>query len=101
VLSTVVGIVTLIVSYAALPVAGVLLWRRFRSAATALVAFGFAAVFLQQLITVVLQLYALSGGDPFSLLPRPDLIAVFTFYGNLVGLWAVAGGLIWHTIQRR
>jgi hypothetical protein len=87
------------VPYALFTIAGALLWRRTRSAATALVALGFALVLLDQVISVVkyLEVTALLRGDSTDTLFIVQHHAVEQYIA-LVGLLVAAAGLVWHSV---
>jgi len=84
-------------AYAVLTTAGVLLWKRARSFATAMLAIGFAIVLLDQIILLasylrmVATLHSHSGDTLFVIYHRANSLHVV-----LVGLWIAAVGLVWH-----
>jgi len=93
----------LIVPCAVLTAAGVLLWRRWRSAATAMIALGFAAIFL----SVASGLFAtykthavlseLTSAPP----AQQDTFFIVAHYHRfpllgVLGMWAAAAGTLWH-----
>ncbi len=98
----------LLVPCAILTAAGVLLWRRWRSAATAMVALGFAATFL----SVASGLFAtyethavvseLTSGRP----AQQDTFFIVAHYHRILligalGMWAAAAGTLWHVRRHR
>lgn len=93
----------LVVPCAVLTAAGVLLWRRWRSAATAMIALGFAATFL----SVASGLFATYKthavvSELTSAPPAPqDTFFIVAHYHRfpllgILGMWAVAAGTLWH-----
>src|SRR5690349_464116 len=93
----------LVVPCAVLTAAGVLLWRRWRSAATAMIALGFAATFL----SVASGLFAtykthavvseLTSAPP----AQQDTFFIVAHYHRfpllgILGMWAAAAGTLWH-----
>jgi hypothetical protein len=87
---------------AALAIGGVLLWMHLRSAASLLVAMGFAATFLGQFVDLV-SAYELSS----VMRTHPDVtyfvayhrsFGLLMHYVGLLGLWVAAAGLIWHAL---
>lgn len=94
-------------SYLALPVAalavgGVLLWRRLRSVATLLVALGFAAALLGQVVDLIasFELSSMMRAHPDStfFIVYHHGFPLLAHYAGLVGLWAAAAGLTWHAV---
>ena len=98
----------LVVPCAVLTAAGVLLWRRWRSAATAMIALGFAATFL----SVASGLFAtykthavlseLTSPPP----AQPDTFFIVAHYHRfallgVLGAWAAAVGTLWHVRLHR
>src|SRR5215472_3173350 len=88
-----------VVAYAFLATAGVALWKRHRSVATALVAIGFACALVDQVISVVeyLEVTAILRGHP------TDTFFVIQHhsaeqYTALVCLVVAAAGLLWHSL---
>ena len=101
-----------VVPYAILATAGVLLWKRWHSAATAMVALGLAAA----LVGLVLQLFAaykLSAGlqnlnsavdthrDTLFVVAHYHASSLVTHHAGLFGLSLAAVGLIWHANRDR
>jgi hypothetical protein len=93
----------LIVPCAVLTAAGVLLWRRRRSAATAMIALGFAATFL----SVASGLFATykTHAVLFDMTSAPPVLQdTFFFVAHyrrfpllgVLGMWAAAAGALWH-----
>jgi hypothetical protein len=90
------------IAYAALAVAGAVLWNRTRSLWTALIGVGFALVFPDQISAIVeyFQFNALLHGHPddtFFLIHHH----AFLRYVSIFGLWVAAVGLVWHAMGRR
>lgn len=91
----------LIVPYAVLTTAGVLLWRRAHSVATIMVAGGFAAILLGQLAGLFVSLKV-------DAVMRAHRDATFFLVQHhaiphqvaLAGLWAAALGLLWHASRK-
>jgi hypothetical protein len=89
------------VAYAILAVAGLVLWNRVRSVATALVAIGFAIILIDQII--------LSAGSVCmiaSFRSQSSDNTLFVIYHRahspqvvLAGLWFAAVGLVWHAVR--
>jgi hypothetical protein len=92
----------LVVPYAVLMVAGVLLWRRTHSVATLLVAGGFAAAALGQIAGLFVSLRV----DAIMRAHRDETFYLVQHHAvpqhvALVGLWAAAIGLLWHASRGR
>ena len=89
-----------ILPYVALTVAGVLLWRRYRSTATSAVAMGFAVALLDQLIGVAswiqFLIWSRIHSDSAIIIPHPHLVGAISHAVALVGLLAASAGLLWH-----
>ena len=87
---------------AALAAGGVLLWRRLGSVAALLVALGFAAALLGQVVDLIrsFELSSVMRAHPdstFFVVYRLGL-PLLAHYVGLVGLWAAAAGLTWHAV---
>ena len=84
----------------ALAVGGALLWRRLRSLATLLVALGFTATLLGQVVELLtsIELSSMMRTYPDStfFIAYHHGFPVLAHYVGLVGLWTAAAGLIWH-----
>ena len=95
------------VPYVAFTVAGVLLWKRWQSVATSLVALGFAAALLAQVARMVTYLSfqpppeAHHDGEPFALRLYYFAAPWWQHYVELLGIWVAAVGLLWHASRRR
>lgn len=100
----------LVVPYAILTIAGVLLWRRWRSAATAMIALGFAATFLSLASALFVTyrthavLYDLTTApsphqDTFFLVAHYHAFLVLTL--GLLGSWSAGMGTLWHVRRDR
>ena len=98
----------LVVPCAVLTAAGVLLWRRWRSVATAMIALGFAATFL----SVASGLFAtykthavLSELTPAPRAQQDTFFIVAHHHGfpllGVLGMWAAAVGTLWHVTRHR
>jgi hypothetical protein len=87
----------LVVPYAVLTAAGVLLWRRTRTVATIMVAGGFAAALLGQLaglfVSVKVDAVMRAHRDATFFLVQHHAIP---HQVAMAGLWAAALGLLWH-----
>jgi hypothetical protein len=87
-------------AYLALTAAGLILWWRTRSAASALVAVGFAMVLADQL-ALVIQDYQFNAilrghaGDTFFIIHHHLILR----YVALIGLCLAAVGLVWHAAR--
>jgi DNA-binding transcriptional regulator of glucitol operon len=103
ILDTVILTLLLVVPCAVLTAAGVLLWKRWRSAATAMIALGFAATFVSvgsglfATYTTHAVLSELTSRPP----AQPDTFFVVAHYPRfpllgVLGTWAAAVGMLWH-----
>jgi len=106
VLFTVPFFVVLVVPYALLALAGVLLWRRRRTFATLLMALGFAATFAGQVagfhVSHEVGAAVRSHQDASLVLAHHHYIfPMLTHYANLLELWAAAVGMVWHAVASR
>jgi hypothetical protein len=98
----------LVVPCAVLTAAGVVLWRRWRSAATALIALGFAAAFLG-VASVLFATYKTHAVllDLASAPPgQQDTFFIVAHYHRfpllaILGMWAAAAGMLWHVRRHR
>jgi hypothetical protein len=94
----------LLVPCAVLTAAGVLLWRRWRSIATAMVALGFAAtlVSLASGLFVTYRTHAVLVDLTSAPQARQDTFFVVAHYHRflptlgLLGIWVAAAGTLWH-----
>jgi hypothetical protein len=100
----------LVVPYAVLTAAGVLLWRRWRSVATAMIALGFAATFLGlgSGLFAPYKTHAVLSELTSASLSQQDTFYVVAHYHRfpllwlaLSGIWAAAVGTLWHVRQHR
>ena len=88
-------------AYALLALAGLLLWKRARSFATALATIGFAIILLDQILLIasylrtITALRGYSGDTLFLIYHRAN-----SMYVLLAGMWCAAIGLVWHALQR-
>jgi hypothetical protein len=93
---------------AALAVAGMLQWRRWRSAATAMIALGFAATFLGLAsgLFATYRTHAVLAELTSAPHAQQDTLFIVAHYRGflllvLLGMWAAAVGSLWHVRQRR
>jgi hypothetical protein len=99
----------LMVPCAALSAAGVLLWRRWRSVATALIALGFAAAFLglASSLFATYQTHAVLMDLTSVPQAQQDTFYVVAHYRfplatlGVLGMWAAAVGTVWHVRRHR
>ena len=100
----------LVVPFAILTTAGVLLWRRRRSAATGMIALGFAATLLSLASGVFATYKTHAVLSELTSAPRTqqDTFYVVAHYHRfplltlgLLGIWAAAVGTLWHVRQDR
>jgi len=107
---TVIWTFLLLVPYAILATAGVLLWRRRRSAATGMIALGFTATLLS-LASGLFATYKTHAvlsemmsaprihEDTFFIVAHYHRFPLLTL--GLFGIWAAAGGTLWHVRRDR
>ena len=91
------------VPYVALAVAGIVLFRRQRTAATALVAVGFIAVAASHLAAAFINykysyIYNTQGRVAAAEFHFEGWVWLSTYWGQIVGIWTAAAGLLWHTM---
>jgi hypothetical protein len=99
----------LMVPCAVLTAAGALLRRRWRSAATAMIALGFAATFLglASSLFVTYKTHAVLVDLTSARRTQQDTFFVVAHYRfplatlGLLGLWAAAAGTLWHVRRNR
>ena len=100
----------LVVPYAILTTAGVMLWRRGRSTATGMIALGFAATFLSLAWGFFATYKTHAVLAEFSTPPRAyqDTYFIVAHYHRfplltlgLLGIWAAALGTLWHVRRGR
>ena len=102
--NTLVWTLLLLVPCAVLTAAGVLLWRRWRSIATAMIALGFAAtlVSLASGLFVTYRTHAVLVDLTSAPQARQDTFFVVAHYHRflptlgLLGMWVAAAGTLWH-----
>jgi hypothetical protein len=102
--NTLVWTLLLLVPCAVLTAAGVLLWRRWRSIATAMIALGFAAtlVSLASGLFVTYRTHAVLVDLTSAPQARQDTFFVVAHYHRflptlgLLGIWVAAAGTLWH-----
>ena len=94
----------LMVPLAVLTASGVLLWRRWRSAATAMIALGFAAAFLGLASSLFATYRTHAVLAELTSVPQAqqDTFFIVAHYRfplatlGLLGMWAAAAGTLWH-----
>ena len=100
----------LLVPYAILATAGVLLWRRRRSAATGMIALGFAATLLSLASGLFATYKTHAVLSEMTSVPRTheDTFFIVAHYHRfplltlgLLGIWAAAVGTLWHVRRDR
>ena len=99
----------LMVPCAGLTVAGALLWRRWRSAATAMIALGFTATFLglASSLFATYKTHAVLAELTSAPQAQQDTFFVVAHYHfhlatlGLLGMWAAAVGTLWHVTLHR
>jgi len=98
----------LVVPCAVLTAAGVLLWRRWRSAATAMIALGFAATFLSVAsgLFATYKTHAVLSELTSAPAAQQDTFFIVAHYRRLallgvLGMWAAAAGTLWHLRRHR
>lgn len=103
ILHTLILTLLLLVPCAALTVAGVLLWRRWRSAATAMTALGFAATSLSLAsgLFATYRTHAVLSDFTSGPQARQDTFFVVAHHPGfpligVLGMWAAAAGMLWH-----
>jgi hypothetical protein len=89
------------VPYAVLVVAAVVLWRRNRSASTAMIAFGFAILLVDQLYALVQNIQGIAALRNRQFVETAFLFHHHLFRGSapLAGLSFAAIGLIWYALH--
>lgn len=100
----------LVVPFAILTTAGVLLWRRSRSAATGMIALGFAATVLSLASGLFATYRSHAALSEFATATRAhqDTYFIVAHYHRfplltlgLMGIWAAALGTLWHVRRGR
>ena len=100
----------LVVPYAILTTAGVLLWRRWRSAATGMIALGFAAILLSLASGLFATYKTHAVLSELTSAPRAheDTYFIVAHYHRfplltlgLLGIWTAAVGTLWHVRRDR
>ena len=98
----------LVVPCAVLTAAGVLLWRRWRSAATAMIALGFAATFLSVAsgLFATYKTHAVLSELTTAPPAQRDTFFIVAHYHRfpllgVLGMWAAAAGTLWHARRHR
>jgi len=82
----------------------VMLWRRRRSFATLLMAFGFVAMLLGEVASLVMShnVEAAVRANPSLILAHQShIVPLIAHYLLLSGVWAAAVGLVWHASANR
>ena len=109
-MDTLIWTFVLVVPYAILTTAGVLLWRRSRSAATGMIALGFAVTFLSLASGLFAEYKTHAFLAEFSAVSpaHQDTYFIVSHYHRfplltlgLLGIWAAAVGTLWHVRQDR
>jgi len=102
-MSYAVGIVVLAVPYLILALSGLILFERNRTVATALVAIGFAAVPLSQVVAAIASFRPVgSGPDVMSAVgPVRGWIWVASRWAGPAGLWLGSISFLWHVAGAR
>jgi hypothetical protein len=107
---TLIWTLLLVVPFAILTTAGVLLWRRWRSAATGMIALGFAATLLSVAsgLFATYETHALLSELTSAPRAQQDTFYVVAHYHRfpllplgLLGIWAAAVGTLWHLRRDR
>jgi hypothetical protein len=103
-LYTLAWVAAITVPYALMTLGGVLLWKRSRSFATAMIGLGFLAALAGDAVGLggIIQLSNVLGAHPGSTYFIVEHFHMFPFlirYVGLVGLWAAAVGLVWHSLR--
>jgi hypothetical protein len=107
---TLIWTLLLVVPFAILTTAGVLLWRRWRSAATGMIALGFAATLLSVAsgLFATYKTHALLSELTSAPRAQQDTFYVVAHYHRflllplgLLGIWAAAVGTLWHLRRDR
>ena len=104
-MDTLIWTFVLVVPYAILTTAGLLLWRRWHSVATAMIALGFAATFVAlasglfapyktHAVLSELSSAPLANQDTFYVVAHYHRFPLLTL--GLIGSWAAAVGTLWH-----
>ena len=99
----------LVVPFAMLTTAGVLLWKRWRSAATAMIALGFSATFLSLAsgLFARYRTHAVLSEFTSATSVHQDTYFIVAHYHRplltlgLFGIWAAAVGTLWHLKRGR
>jgi F0F1-type ATP synthase membrane subunit a len=100
----------MLVPCAALSVAGIMLWRRWHSAATAMIAFGFGLTFIVLVASLFAPIKTHAVFTDFTSAPSApnDLLCVAAHYKlvslpavGLIGMCTAALGTLWHVIRER
>jgi hypothetical protein len=107
-LDTLILTLLLIVPCAVLTAAGVLLWRRWRSAATAMIALGFTATFLSVAsgLFATYKTHAVLSELTTAPPAQQDTFFIVAHYHRfpllgILGMWAAAAGTLWHARRHR
>ena len=107
-MATLIWTLLLVVPHAILTTSGVLLWRRRRSAATAMIALGFAATLLSVACSLFMTLKTHAVLTDLTTAPQANQDTFFIvahFFPvlalGILGIWAAALGTLWHVRQNR
>ena len=100
--------ILLVVPCGVLTAAGVLLWKRWRSAATAMIALGFAATFLSVVsgLFATYKIHAVLTEMTSTPPAQQDTFFIVGHYRGflllgVLGMWAAAAGMLWQARRRR
>jgi hypothetical protein len=80
----------------ALAIVGVVLFKRERSLATALVALGFGVVTASHVLGTLL---GLDWADALAIIRLHGWVLKFNYWTVIASRWVAVGGLLWHTLQ--
>lgn len=89
-----------VVPYVVFAAAGLLLWKRWHTVATGMVALGFAAALIGQVAVFWVGLKSYSAAHHQIGTPR-FVFPWLTHYVGAYGFWTAAVGLLWHAIRKR
>ena len=107
-LDTLIWTLALVVPCAVLTAAGVVLWKRWRSVATALIALGFAATLLSVVSALLAthKTHAVMSELASAPQSNQDTLFIVAHYRRfpllgILGMWVAAAGTLWHVRQQR
>lgn len=98
-------VVLLIVPYIALAAVGIILFKRHRTVATALVALGFGAVALSHVAGAFFSfefsyIYGSRGNLAGAVGKFHGWVWTTTYWANTLGIWVASMCLLWHTLRK-